>query len=96
MKIGEDCKAIIDSMNLDELMAYKYFLEYEIGRHQKAMTDNLGVCKYARTLTKVKVFNEATVKLNQTAIYRHRQDIKSTRECILKAEDRMDMLELLS
>ena len=34
-------------------------------------------------------------KLWQSAIYRHRLDIKSTRECILRAEDRMEMLEFL-
>ena len=98
MKFDSQCKAIIESMNGYELFAYVMFLLDEIERHQNAKTTNLEECRTIRRCiadTGISVYYVTSIKLRQTAIYRHRQDIKSTKECILKAEDRMDMMELL-
>ena len=99
MKFNAQCKAEIDSMNSEELRAYVDFLIIEIERHSdevhSLLEDNLDNRKCIAETTS---FGEdatyllTTIKLNQSAIYRHRQDIAGTRECILRAEDRMDLL----
>ena len=104
MKFDSNCKAIIESMNYGELEAYVYFLgEVEIPRHREDIVKKLENNRERRATIHMLSNYKATsvvlktlIKLNQTAIYRHRQDIKSTRECILRAEDRMEMLEFLS
>ena len=98
MKFDSNCKAIIESMNGLELEAYIDFLRgTEIPRHRRDMVmkfeDNQWIREHELMGT---VYDRTMIKLNQSAIYRHRLDIKSTRECILRAEDRMDMLEFLS
>ena len=95
MKFDSNCKAIIESMNKSELMAYVDFLWEEIERHYTAKNHNWNECRMWREFMATD-HTKALIKLNQSAIYRHRLDIKSTRECILKAEDRMEMLEFLS
>ena len=109
MKFDSNCKVIIDSMNYMECKAYIYFLDkVEIPRHRADMVDK---CEQNRLLRNKRYtfptyptislafeaidFDEALIKFNKSALPRHRQDIKSTKDCILKAEDRMDMLELL-
>lgn len=97
MKIDSNCKAIIESMNWHELTAYEDFLVEEIERHQKETKRLVKNNRWWRHWTKpvINDYYTTSLKLYQTAIYRHRKDIKSTRECILRAEDRMEMLEFL-
>ena len=90
------CKAIIESMDSEELDHYIAWLDViEIPRHQMDIRvkarDNKRIREILRKQGQIQGLI-VHLKLNQTAIYRHRQDIKSTRECILKAEDRMDLL----
>ena len=100
MKLSSDCKADIYSMNEWELEAYIVFLAGEIDRHQIEIADKLKDNRFLRVfmgwqerLGKEWQQSKTILKLHQAAIYRHRQDIKSTRENILMAEDRIDYLE---
>jgi hypothetical protein len=97
MIIGADCKAIIDSMDIQELLAYTDFLLCEIERHEKAikvcMADNYNLRTFWRSWNpEMDNYDNAMIKLNQTAIARHRADIKSSRLNIKQAESRMEAL----
>ena len=107
MKFDSNCKAIIESMNYEELEWYiRWLKKVEIPRHKKDITKKHEANKWIRShwryLTDHRhipikhIGDKVYLRLNQTAIYRHRQDIQGTRECILRAEDRMEMLEFLS
>lgn len=106
MQIDKDCKAVIESMNMVELKAYIYFLDkVEIPRHRADIVEKLEQNRVLRNkrytpsrypiikdAIEVMEFDEALVKLFQTAIYRHRKDIKETKLCIERAEKHMEEL----
>lgn len=95
MIIGTDCKAIIESMNWEELQAYEDFLVEEIDRHRAECKKLIKGLVFWRHWTKddMNDYYRASFKLQQTAIYRHRKDIKETKLCIEKAENRANKLE---
>ena len=100
MLIDNDCKAVIESMNDVALNAYIFFLEVEIRRHRRQVLDKLKknsiLRHYNREDTSAynNVFRRVLIRLNQTAIWRHRKDIKSSRLCVENARARLEMLSI--
>jgi hypothetical protein len=84
-------------MNIQELLAYTDFQSAKIAGHQKAievcMADNYNLRHFCRSWnSELDNYDNAIIKLNQTAIARHRADIKSSRLNIKQAESRMEVL----
>ena len=98
MKFDSNCKAIIESMNLLELDGYIDCCRDEIDRHIKEKFAVLQHNKKIRRMLNGEMndYYKAVLRFWQSAMWRHRQDIQGTRECILRAEDRMEMLEFLA
>jgi len=76
-------KVIIETLDGEEIEAYIDFLTGEIARHEEAIDDAydyIVLCErdgYGR--------RKALIKLYESAIIRHQEDIKSSEECIKRA-----------
>lgn len=86
MRFGKDHKAIISSLEGDEVDAYIDFLEDEVGRHEVAIEGaecNIRIhIKYGCSLE----YDNATTEFYNSAIKRHLEDIRMINENIRQAK----------
>jgi len=76
-------KAIIETLNGEEVGAYIDFLTGEIARHEDAICDAYDCIVLCERDGYVR--RKALIKLYESAIVRHQEDIRSSEECIRKA-----------
>ncbi len=85
MKFGKDHKAILSTLEGDEVEAYINFLTREKIRHQQAIDDSgEAIAHFADDKT---VWARTVVKLEQSAIRRHEHDINQAEERIRKTRE---------